>query len=229
MKYVAPAVLAICLFFTTSFAAERPEIKDQKDRESYSMGYQFGRSLKSQGLSLNLDVYDAGLRDALGETKPQLSQEEMQKAIVEVQNRVAAARQKEFKEAAEKNLSEGKAFMEANAKKEGVKTLPSSLQYKVLAGGNGRMPKPTDEVTVNYRGILIDGTEFDSSYSRGNPLTFRVDKVIRGWAEALPLMKEGSKWQLFIPPGLAYGERGAGRIPPNSTLIFDVELISIKQ
>ena len=229
MKYVAPAVLAICLFFTTSIAAERPEIRDQKGKESYSMGYQFGRSLKSQGLSLDLDVYTSGIRDALGEAKPQLSQEEMQKAIVEVQNRVAAGRQKEFKEAAEKNLAEGKTFMEANAKKEGVKTLPSGLQYKVLAEGKGGMPKLTDEVTVNYRGALVDGTEFDSSYSRGNPLTFRVDKVIRGWSEALPLMKEGSKWQLFIPPGLAYGERGSGRIPPNSTLIFDVELISIKR
>jgi FKBP-type peptidyl-prolyl cis-trans isomerase FklB len=139
-----------------------------------------------------------------------------------------AARQKEMQELADKNLSEGKAFLEANRKKEGVKTLSSGLQYKVLAEGSGKTPKATDEVTVNYRGTLIDGTEFDSSYGRGKPLTVKVNGVIRGWSEALQLMKAGSRWQLFIPPDLAYGERVMGRIPPNSTLIFEVELISVK-
>lgn len=228
MKTIATAVLALCLFFTTSSAADRPDLKNQTDRESYSMGYQFGRSVKSQGFTLNRDVYDAGLRDALDGAKPLLSQEEMNRTVMEIQKRLTAERQKEFKEAAEKNQSEGKAFLDANAKKEGVKTLPSGLQYRVLAEGTGQSPKPADEVTVNYRGTLIDGTEFDSSYTRGTPLTLRVDRVIKGWSEALPMMKEGSKWRLFIPPQLAYGDRGSGRIPPNSTLVFDVELISIK-
>jgi FKBP-type peptidyl-prolyl cis-trans isomerase len=139
-----------------------------------------------------------------------------------------AARQKELKEKAEKNLSEGKLFMEENKQKEGVQTLPSGLQYKVLMEGSGKTPKATDEVTINYRGSLLDGTEINSSYKSGKPGIFRVDRVIRGWMEALQLMKEGSKWQLFVPPALGYGERGEGRIPPNSTLIFEVELISVK-
>jgi FKBP-type peptidyl-prolyl cis-trans isomerase FklB len=140
-----------------------------------------------------------------------------------------AVQQKAFKEQAAKNLSESKAFLAENGKKEGIKTLPSGLQYKVFAEGSGKMPKAEDTVTVNYKGTLIDGTEFDNSYKRGQPATFQVKGVIKGWTEALQLMKEGSKWQFFIPPDLAYGEGGAGRsIPPNSTLIFEVELISVK-
>jgi FKBP-type peptidyl-prolyl cis-trans isomerase FklB len=139
-----------------------------------------------------------------------------------------AARQKEIKEIAERNLAAGKAFLEENKKKEGVKTLPSGLQYKVQTEGSGKTPKATDQVTVNYKGTLINGSEFDNSYKRGKPATFQVDKVIRGWTEALQLMKEGSKWQLFIPSELGYGERGAGPVPPNSVLIFEVGLISVK-
>jgi len=229
MRYTYLPVLLISLFFTTSFAAAGPEIKDQTDKESYSMGYQFGQSLKSQGVAIHLDVYTSGIRDALGGATPLLSQDEMNKTITEIQQRVMAARQKEWQELAAKNLAEGKAFLDANAKKEGVKTLSSGLQYKILTDGSGKMPKPTDTVTVNYKGTLINGTEFDSSYKRGTPATLQLDKVIRGWSEALPMMKEGAKWQLFIPPQLAYGERGAGNIPPNSTLIFDVELISVKE
>jgi FKBP-type peptidyl-prolyl cis-trans isomerase FklB len=216
------------LTFAFCFAGEKPNLKDQKNKESYSLGYQFGQSLKAQGLDINLEVYTSGLRDALGGAKPPLSQEEMQKTVSELQQRVMAARQKESKEAGAKNLAEGKAFLEENKKKEGVKTLPSGLQYKVLKEGSGKTPKATDEVTVNYKGTLISGTEFDSSYKRGKPATFQLDKVIRGWTEAVQLMKEGSKWQLFIPPELGYGDRGGGPIPPNSTLIFEVELISVK-
>ena len=228
MKHVIAALLGIFLFSTNCLGAEGLELKDTKDKESYSLGYQFGQSLKHQGLAINLEVYTAGIRDALGGAKPQLSQEEVNKTVSEIQSRVMAARQKEMQELADKNLSEGKAFLEANKNKEGVKTLSSGLQYKVLAEGSGKTPKATDEVTVNYRGTLIDGTEFDSSYGRGKPLTVKVNGVIRGWSEALQLMKAGSRWQLVIPPDLAYGERGMGRIPPNSTLIFEVELISVK-
>jgi FKBP-type peptidyl-prolyl cis-trans isomerase FklB len=228
MKHCLAAILGIILLSSLCFGAERPELKDQRDRESYSLGYQFGKNMKSQGVDLNLDVYASAIRDALTDASPQLSVEEIRKTISEIQSRVMLAHQKELKETGEKNLALGKAFMEANAKKQGVKTLPSGLQYKVLAEGSGSSPKPADDVTVNYRGTLIDGTEFDSSYMRGQPATFKIAAVIPGWKEALQSMKKGSRWQLFIPPGLAYGERDMGRIPPNSTLIFEVELIAIK-
>jgi FKBP-type peptidyl-prolyl cis-trans isomerase FklB len=228
MTYMIAAMIGIMLFAANCFGADGMELKDRKDKESYSLGYQFGQSLKSQGLAVNLEVYTAGIRDALSGTKPMLSQEEVNKTVSGIQSRVMAARQKEFQETADKKLSEGKDFMEANKKKEGMKTLSSGLQYKILAEGSGKTPKAADEVTVHYRGTLTDGTEFDSSYSRGRPLTVKVNGVIRGWSEALQLMKEGSRWQLFIPPDLAYGERGMSRIPPNSILIFEVELISVK-
>jgi FKBP-type peptidyl-prolyl cis-trans isomerase FklB len=223
-------ILGITFLFTSNFcfAGEKPELKDQKDKESYSLGYQFGQAMKAQGVEINLEAYSSGIRDAVGGTKPLLSQEEMQKTIGQLQQRVMAARQKELKEMGEKNLASGKAFLEENKKKEGVKTLASGLQYKVLTEGSGKTPKATDQVTVNYRGTFIDGNEFDSSYKRGTPATFQADKVVRGWTEALQLMKEGSKLQLFIPPELGYGDRGTGPVPPNSTLIFEVELISVK-
>jgi len=229
MKHLLTVILSIAFLFSVCLAQEKLELKDQKDKESYSLGYQFGQSLKNQGVDINLDVYNSGIKDALGGKEPQMSQEEIRAAITGLQQRLQAARQKELKELTAKNLEEGKRFLAENQKKEGIKTLPSGLQYKVLTEGSGKMPKADDTVTVNYKGTLIDGTEFDSPYKRGQPASFQVNGVIKGWTEALQLMKEGSKWQLFIPPDLAYGERGAGRtIPPNSTLIFEVELISVK-
>jgi FKBP-type peptidyl-prolyl cis-trans isomerase FklB len=229
MKYVFATILSVCLFFSICYGGEKLELKDQKDKESYSLGYQFGQNLKAQGMDISLEVYTTGIRDALSGKDSAMSQEEIRATISELQKRVMAALQKEFKEKAEKNLSESKVFLEGNKKKEGVKTLPSGLQYKVVAEGSGKTPKATDTVTVQYRGTLINGVEFDSSYKKGQPATFQVKGVIPGWTEALQLMKEGSKWQLFIPPELAYGEKGAGgQIPPNSALIFEVELISVK-
>jgi FKBP-type peptidyl-prolyl cis-trans isomerase FklB len=229
MKYLLTIILSIGFLFNFSFADEKVELKDSKDKESYSLGYQLGQSLKSQGVDINLEIFASGIKDAFGGKEPQMSQEEMRATIMELQKRIMAARQKELKEKGVKNLEEGKKFLVENQKKEGIKTLPSGLQYKVLTEGSGKTPKPEDTVTVNYRGTLIDGTEFDSSYKRGQPATFQVKGVIKGWTEALQLMKEGSKWQLFIPPDLAYGEKGAGRdIGPNATLIFEVELVSIK-
>jgi FKBP-type peptidyl-prolyl cis-trans isomerase FklB len=228
MRYVFAAILSVSLLSTFSAEAEKPTLKDTTDKESYSLGYQFGQSMKAQGVDLDLEIYALGIRDALSGTAPQLSQEEMRSAVTELQKRLAAARRKELKEIADTNLAEGKAFLEENKKKDGVSTLPSGLQYKVLAEGSGKTPRATDSVTVNYRGTLIDGKEFDSSYKRGQPATFEVGELIRGWTEALQLMKEGAKWQLSIPPALAYGDRGTGPIPPNSTLIFEVELLSVK-
>src|SRR4030043_725788 len=152
----------------------------------------------------------------------------MRQTVLGLQKRFIAAREKEIKEISARNLAAGKAFLEENKKKEGIKTLPSGLQYKVLTEGSGKTPKAADNVTINYKGTFINGSEFDSSYKRGKPTTFQVDKVVKGWTEALQLMKEGSKWELFIPAELGYGDRGTGPIPPNSTLIFEVELISVK-
>jgi FKBP-type peptidyl-prolyl cis-trans isomerase FklB len=229
MKYAVTILISLILLSSVCYADEKLELKEQKDKESYSLGYQFGQNLKSQGVDINLDIYTSGIRDALGGKDSLMSQEEIRATIEELQKRVMAARQKELKEKGEMNLAEGKAFLEGNKRKEGIKTLPSGLQYKVLVEGSGKTPKATDTVTVHYRGTLINGSEFDSSYKKGQPSTFQVNGVIRGWSEALQLMKVGSKWQLFIPSELAYGERAVGgQIPPHSTLIFEVELISVK-
>jgi len=188
-----------------------------------------GRLQAAQGVDLNPDLLVKGVQDAMSGNKPHMSPQEMNKTLVDLKKKIVAEEQRQKKEAAGKNLQEGKAFLAENAKKKDVKTLPSGLQYKVIQEGTGASPKATDSVTVHYKGTLIDGTEFDSSYKRGKPATFRVDGVIAGWTEALQLMKPGAKWQLFIPSELAYGERGAGsRIGPDSTLIFEVELISVQ-
>jgi len=228
MKYVLVIILSIGFLFSICWAGEKIELKEQKDKESYSLGYQFGQNLKLQGVDLNADVYTVGLRDSLGGKESQMTSEEIRDTITNLQQRLMATQQKVVKEQAAKNLSESKTFLTENGKKEGIKTLPSGLEYKVVTEGSGKMPKAEDTVTVHYKGTLIDGTEFDSSYKRGQPATFQVKGVIKGWTEALQLMKEGSKWQLFVPPELGYGERSMGPIPPNSTLIFEVELLTIK-
>jgi len=227
MKHLLTVILSIAFLFSVCHAQEKLELKDQKDKESYSLGYQFGQNLKFQGVDIDLEVYTSGVRDGLGGKEPLMSKEEIRATIMELQRRITAERQKELKEKSVKNLEEGNKFLAENQKKEGVKALPSGLQFKVIAEGSGKSPKADDTVTVNYKGTLIDGIEFDSSYKRGQPATFRVNGVIKGWTEALQMMKEASKWQLFIPPELGYGNRATGRIPPNSTLIFEIELLSV--
>ena len=229
MKHILAAIISTGLLFGVCSAADKLELKDQKDKESYSLGYQFGMSLKMQGVDINLDAYASAIRDALGGKEPRMSSEEMQSTVMGFRQRMADAQQKALKDQGEKNLAEGKSFLAENTKKTGVKTLPSGLQYKVLSEGAGKTPKKSDTVTVHYRGTFMNGTEFDSSIARGQPATFKVDGVIPGWTEALQLMKEGAKWQLFIPAELAYGEKGMPpRIPPQSALVFDVDLISVQ-
>ena len=219
-------VISTIFFLGVGFAADKPEVKEEKDRISYSVGHQVGGDFKRQGVELNPELLVKGVQDAMSGAKSLMTQQEMNETLVDLKKKVVAEEQRQKKEAAGKNLQEGKAFLAENAKKKDVTTLPSGLQYKVIEKGSGASPKKTDSVTVHYKGTLIDGTEFDSSYARGKPATFRVDGVIAGWTEALQLMKPGAKWQLFIPANLAYGERGAGsRIGPNSALIFEVELI----
>ena len=228
MKHIFIIVLSLTLLFDVCLADENLDLKDKKTRLSYSVGYQVGGDFKRQGKDINPEVLLKGVKDALSGNEPLMTQKEMRTTLINLQKAVAAAQEQKMKTQAEKNLAEGMVFLAENKKKEGVKTLPSSLQYKVITEGSGKTPGEADSVTVHYRGILIDGREFDSSYRRNKPLTFRVDRVIAGWTEALQLMKEGAKWQLFIPPELGYGNKRAGKIEPNSTLIFEVELISIK-
>jgi FKBP-type peptidyl-prolyl cis-trans isomerase FklB len=229
MRFVTIVVLGILLISSQVGAEDQAILKSQRDKASYAIGVDLATNLKKQSIDIDPDIVFRGMKDALSGGKTLMSDEEIHETLTDVRKQVMENQAKEMKKVAEKNKKEGEAFLEANKKKEGVKTLPSGLQYKVIKEGTGKSPKVTDTVTVNYRGTLIDGTEFDSSYKRGQPATFKVDGVIRGWQEALPLMKEGAKWQLFIPADLAYGERGAGHvIGPNSTLIFEVELISIK-
>lgn len=230
MKQLLTALLSLGLLVSVAKAEEKPLLKDANDRTSYSVGYQIGSDFKRQGVGINPELMVKGVQDALGEKEPLMTLEEMQQTLVELKQKIVADQREEQKKAAAENLALGEAFLAENAKKEGVKTLPSGLQYKVIKEGSGKTPKADDSVTVHYRGTLIDGTDFDSSYARNQPTKFQVDRVIPGWTEALQLMKEGAKWELFVPANLAYGERGAGSaIPPNSTLIFYVELISVDE
>jgi FKBP-type peptidyl-prolyl cis-trans isomerase FklB len=202
-------------------------LKTDMDKVSYIIGTQIARNFKAQDIEVNLDALMWGLQDGIGGKELALSQAEIQKVYSAFQQRMMAKLMaKRTKEAAE-NLAKGKTFLEQNKKKEGVKVLPSGLQYKVLKEGTGKTPTLNDRVKAHYRGTLIDGTEFDSSYKRNQPAEFAVKGVIKGWTEALQLMKEGAKWELYIPPNLAYGERGRPGIPPNSVLIFQVELLQI--
>lgn len=228
MRFVTTWLIAPVLLFPVCSAADGPELSDQKDRVSYSIGYQIGRDFKRQGTAIDPEAVVKGVQDALSGVEAPMSQEEMGAALLELRRRPTETQRVESQRQDQRSLLEGKSLLAENAKKPGVVTLPSGLQYKVIREGTGRSPEPTDTVTVNYRGTLIDGSEFDSSYRRGKPATFRVDGVIPGWTEALQLMKDGAKWQLFIPPELAYGDKRTGNIEPNSTLIFEVELISVK-
>ena len=188
-----------------------------------------GANFKKQSVPVDANILARGVKDALAGGTTLLTDEEAQAAIMEVQKQMQAKQQEKLKEAGDANKKEGEAFLAANKGKEGVVTLPSGLQYKILKEGAGPKPTASDSVVCNYRGTLINGAEFDSSYKRGQPATFPVSGVIKGWTEALQLMAVGSKWQLFIPSELAYGERGAGAdIGPSSTLIFEVELLSIE-
>jgi FKBP-type peptidyl-prolyl cis-trans isomerase FklB len=208
-------------------------LKTQKDKASYAVGLNVGKNLGAQLTQQSVEVNQAillrGVKDALAGGKTLLTDDEVKAVLTQLQADARARQIEKMKIASDMNKKEGAEFLEANKAKEGVVTLPSGLQYKVLTAGTGPKPAATDTVVCNYRGTLINGTEFDSSYKRGQPLSIQVNGVIKGWTEALQLMPVGSKWQLFIPSDLAYGERGPGpQIGPNSTLVFEVELLSIQ-
>src|SRR5216117_4510184 len=224
MKRFIVIISASLLAFPLFGQEKSPQLKDQKDKVSYSIGMQIGFNLGRQKVDINPDVLNACMKDAIA-GKPQLTPDQVKDVMAQFEKDM----EQKQKQLGEKNKTDGAKFLEDNKKKAGVKTTASGLQYKVEKDGTGSQPKATDMVTVNYRGTLIDGTEFDSSYKRGQPATFPVNGVIKGWTEGLQLMKPGSKYQFFVTPNLAYGERAVGPdISPNSTLIFKVELQDVK-
>jgi len=230
MKWIVYCLACAGLLIGSANAEEKKDFKDTEDAVSYSIGFQMGADFVKHGVTVDPEMIVEGLRDGMSGAKPRLSEEDMKARLSELEAKIKQAKQLEMKEQAARNLAEGEAFLAENAKKKGVVTLPSGLQYQVLQEGEGQPPKATDTVTVHYRGTFIDGTEFDSSYSRGKPATFGLERVIKGWTEGLQLMKPGAKYKLFIPAKLAYGERSVGsRIPVNSALIFEVELISVEE
>lgn len=215
---------------TTTKTATTLTLKTQKEKNSYALGVNIGTSLRKQGVATSVDpaIVARGLRDALAGGKTLLTEDDVKNALQQLRTDVQTAQQAKAHAEGASARKEGEAFLAANKSKEGVQTLPDGLQYKILQQGNGPKPTANDTVTVNYRGTLINSKEFDSSYKRGQPISFPVSGVIKGWTEALQLMPVGSKWQLFIPPDLAYGDQGAGAdIGPGETLIFDVELLAI--
>src|SRR5213594_1229467 len=217
---VSASLLALPLFGQE----KSPQLKDQKDKVSYSIGMNIGFNLSRQKVDVNPDILAAGIKEALA-GKPQLTPDQVKEVMAQFEKDMEAKQ----KQAGEKNKTEGVKFLEDNKKKPDVKTTASGLQYKVIKEGTGAKPKATETVSVNYRGTLIDGTEFDSSYKRGQPATFPLNGVIKGWTEGLQLMKKGGKSQFFVPSNLAYGERSVSpEIGPNAALIFEVELLDAK-
>lgn len=227
-RLVVPAVI-IGLLGCQGNQEKKMALETDKQKVSYSIGLDIGKNLKQSEIDVELEALMRGIKDATTDSTPLLTQAQIQETMQKFQQEMMNKQNEKANAMSDKNKTAGEAFLAENAKKEGVITLPSGLQYKVIKTGTGKKPKATDEVTTHYRGTLIDGTEFDSSYKRGQPTSFPVNGVIAGWTEALQLMPVGSKWQLYIPSNLAYGPRGAGgTIGPNATLIFDIELLAIK-
>ena len=224
------ALIGMLMISAQGGAQEPASPKTEKEKISYGIGVGMARNLQRQGVDANVDFMIKGIKDTLAGTKLLMAEEELQKIMTDFQTELRQRQMQAMKAAGEKNKKEGEEFLAANSKKEGVIALPSGLQYKVLKMGDGKIPTDADSVEVHYRGTLIDGTEFDSSYSRKQPATFKVKGgVISGWTEALKLMPVGSKFQFFMPSQLAYQEVGAGnQVGPNATIIYEVELLAIK-
>ncbi len=222
-------VVLIAVTLSAGFVLAADEsFPDLKSKRSYCVGLDIGRNLKDGMFDLEIEQVLNGLRDAYGDKERKVTEEELIKTLTEYQQELQQKHMEEQQKLGEANLTQGKAFLDENAKKEGITVTATGLQYKVLEAGSGATPGPTDKVQVHYRGTLIDGTEFDSSYGRGEPVTFAVNQVIPGWTEAVQLMKEGAKFQIFVPSDLAYGPRGTGQaIGPNAALIFDIELLKV--
>jgi FKBP-type peptidyl-prolyl cis-trans isomerase FklB len=233
MRFRIPLVLAAFLGWPLTQlparAENKPAFTNIQDKVGYAIGTQIGRNLKKSNWEVNLDEIKAGIKDVLAGRELKLGEQEAQETI-------GAYQSQKYREISEKNIKDGETFLAENKKKPGIKThavtLPDGqtgeLQYKVITEGAGEMPKPTDQVTVNYRGKVLNGEEYDSSFKRGHPSTFIVNTVVHGWSEALQLMKSGSKWEVYLPPSLAYGARSMPGITPNATLVVEVELLRVE-
>jgi FKBP-type peptidyl-prolyl cis-trans isomerase FklB len=229
MKVMFVVMVALAMVASPGAAQKKNALKTQKQKASYGIGLDMGKNFKEQFPDVDLDALMRGFKDALAGKKPAIDEAELQKVMTTFQQEMVQKRTEQAAAMGEKNKKEGEAFLEANKKKEGVVTTASGLQYKVITMGTGPKPTAQDTVECNYRGTLIDGKEFDSSYKRGAPATFPLGRVIPGWIEGLQLMPVGSKFEFYVPSNLAYGERGAGAdIGPDATLIFEVELLGIK-
>jgi FKBP-type peptidyl-prolyl cis-trans isomerase FklB len=230
MKPFCVVVLVVGLVGCQGAGDKNVTLETKKDSVSYSIGMSVGKNLTKDSVAIVPYAFLRGVLDASADSAHRLlTDKEIDKTMATFREELQQKKMENIKAAGMKNKTEGEAFLAENAKKPGVVVLPSGLQYRIITEGKGKKPTASSVVTTQYKGSLLDGTEFDSSYKRGQPATFPVSGVIKGWTEALQLMKEGSKWELFIPPSLAYGENGAGGvIPPNATLIFEVELVSIK-
>lgn len=215
----------VALALGSSLANAAGDLATDAQKSSYAIGLTTAQSIARQGVPIDLQAFMLGVKDAVEGNKPQLTQEQFQAAL----EKASEAVNDRMKEAAKSNLEAGRAFMTKNKSEPGVTELSSGLQYKELRKGSGAHPKATDSVVAHYTGTLIDGTKFDSSRDRGEPATLPLDSVIRGWQEAIPLMSVGARWQIVVPPHLAYGPKGAGPIGPNQTLIFEIELLDIKK
>jgi FKBP-type peptidyl-prolyl cis-trans isomerase len=222
-------ILTLSLLSEVCRADEPKPFTDQTSKESYFIGYEFGGNLKNQKIDVDMNALMSAIRDGLEGAKPRLNPEESRKIRQQLQRKLLVVQNQRKDELATRNKEDGKGFLMANRGKEGVKSFPDGLQYKVLVNGTGPVPNAAAKVKINYRGTLINGTEFDSSYSRAEPVIVGVNSVNVAWSEALQRMNTGSKWQIFIPSELASGERQSGRIPPNSTIIYELELVSIEQ
>ncbi len=228
-KLVLATAVSLLATVGSISVTQAEEMETVTERVSYIFGFNMGLRFKQDQVDIDPKAFMQALSDAAEGKEPSLTEEEMQSAMTAFQDKQKARQAAFIKEAAEKNTKEGDAFLMANAKKDGVKSTKSGLQYKVLTKGKGAKPEATDKVKVHYKGTLIDGTVFDSSYLRGEPAEFGVNQVIAGWTEALQLMKEGAKWEVYIPSDLAYGAGGSGPdIGPNATLVFEIELLEIK-
>lgn len=225
---VAIAVAAALAACNKSDEAKAPKLETEDAKAAYSIGYMTGKSLEGQIPKLDLDNYAAGLRDAYAKKPGALNAEQMKATLMAFEVRMKAEAEERMKKASSENVAKGEKFLAENAKKAGVKTTASGLQYEVLTEGKGPKPLATDQVKVHYEGKLLDGTVFDSSVARGEPIEFGLNQVIKGWTEGVQLMVEGEKTRFYIPANLAYGDRAAGKIPPGSVLIFDVELLGIQ-
>ena len=230
MKIIWLVITGLFLWTWPVMAEEKPVLKTPKEKSSYVIGVDIGQTLQKAGVEIDPDLLARGVRDALRGGKLLMNEQEIKETMTAFQETMTAKQGQVRKELGEKNRIEGAKFLAENGKKPGVVTLPSGLQYKVLRPGKGKKPQAQDIVKVHYRGTLINGAEFDSSIRRGQPASLAVNRIIPGWTEALQLMEEGAKWEIFIPSKLAYGERGAGgAIGPNATLIFEVELLEIEK